>query len=87
LTHGRDFVQETAELNAHVLDLVRLVEEDAETAISRRDVEELVGILRDAVLLLGAVARDLTRSRAEGAVEYETNQEFRRVVDDVARDD
>ena len=87
MTHGRDFVQETAELNAHVLDLVRLVEEDAETAISRRDVEELVGILRDAVLLLGAVARDLTRSRAEGAVEYETNQEFRRVVDDVARDD
>ena len=87
MTDGRDFVQETAELNAQVLDLVRLVEEDAEAAISRRGVDELVGVLRDAVLLLGAVARDLTRSRAEGAVEYETNQEFRRVVDEVARDD
>jgi hypothetical protein len=80
----RDFIRETAELNAHVLELVRMVEDDAEKAIDRRDVEELIAILRDAVLLLRAVAQDLVGSRAEGATEYATNDEFRRVVDQVS---
>jgi hypothetical protein len=80
----RDFIRETAEINAHVLDLVRMVEDDAHKAIDNRDVEELIAILRDAMLLLRAVAEDLVSSRAEGATEYATNDEFRRVVDEVS---
>jgi hypothetical protein len=76
----RDFIRETAEINARVLELVRMVEGDAEKAIDSRDVEEV--ILRDAVLLLRALAQDLVGSRAEGATEYATNDEFRRVVDE-----
>lgn len=80
----RDFIRETAEIKAHVLELVRMVENDAETAIDKRDIEELIAILRDALLLLRAVAQDLVDSRAEGATEYATNDEFRRVVDEVS---
>ena len=36
------------------------------------------------LLLLRAVAEDLISSRAEGATEYATNDEFRRVVDEVS---
>jgi hypothetical protein len=81
---GRDFISETAEMNARVLELVQMVEDDAEKAIDKRDVEELIAILRDSVLLLRAVAQDLIRSRAEGATEYATNDEFRRVFDEVS---
>jgi hypothetical protein len=49
-----------------------MVEYDAEKAIDRRDVEELIAILRDSVLLLRAVAQDLVGSRAEAATEYAT---------------
>ena len=80
----RDFIRETAEVNAHVIELVRMVEDDAEKAIDSRDTEELTAILRDAVLLLRAIAQDLVGSRAEGATEYATNDEFRRVVDEVS---
>jgi hypothetical protein len=80
----RDFIRETAEINAHVLELVRMAEDDAEKAIDSRDIEELTSILRDALLLLRAVAEDLISSRAEGATEYATNDEFRRVVDEVS---
>jgi hypothetical protein len=80
----RDFIRETAEINAHVLELVQVIEDDAEKAIDRRNVEELIAILRDAVLLLRAVAQDLVGSRAEGATEYATNDEFRRNVDEVS---
>jgi hypothetical protein len=47
-------------------------------------VEELIAILRDAVLLLRAVAQDLVGSHAEGATKYVTNDEFRRVLDEVS---
>jgi len=60
-----------------------MVEDDAEKAIDRRDLDELIAIRRDAVLLLRAVAQDLVGSRAEGATEYATNDEFRRLVDEV----
>jgi hypothetical protein len=80
----RDFVRETAEINAHVVELVQMIENDADKAIDNRDVDELVAILRDAVLLLRAVAQDLVGSGAEGATEYATNDEFRRVVDEVS---
>jgi hypothetical protein len=39
----RDFIRETAEINAHTLELVQMVEDDAEKAIGSRDVEELIG--------------------------------------------
>jgi voltage-gated potassium channel len=81
---NRDIIRETAELNAHVLELVQMVEDGAGEAIDRRDVEELIDVLRDAVLLLRAVAQDLVGSRAEGAAEYAANDEFRRVVDEVS---
>jgi hypothetical protein len=83
----RDFIRETAEVNAHVLELVQMVEDYAEKAINSRDIEELIAVLRDAMLLLRAVAEDLVSSRAEGATEYATNDEFRRVVDVVAATD
>jgi hypothetical protein len=80
----RDFIGETAEIDAHVLEFVQMIEHDADKAIDSRDIEELIAILRDAVLLPRAVAQDLIRSRAEGATEYATNDEFRRVVDEVS---
>jgi hypothetical protein len=83
----RDFIRERAEINAHVLELVQMVETDADKAVNSRNIEELIAILRDAVLLLRAVAQDLVGSRAEGAMEYATNDEFRRVVDEVAATD
>jgi hypothetical protein len=61
-----------------------VVEGGAGEAIDRRDVEELIDVLRDAVLLLRAVAQDLVGSRAEGAAEYAANDEFRRVMDEVS---
>ena len=35
----RDFVRETAEINAHVLELVQMIETDAHKAIDKRDVK------------------------------------------------
>ena len=55
----RDFVRETAEINAHVLELVQMVETDADKAVNSRNIEELIAILRDAVLLLRAVTEYL----------------------------
>jgi hypothetical protein len=80
----RDFVHEIAGINTHFLELVRMVEDDADRAIESRDVDELIAILRHTVLLLGAVAQDLVSSRAEGATEYATIDEFRRLVDEVS---
>jgi hypothetical protein len=81
----RDPVQETAERNAHVRELVEWVRRDGDQAIESRDTDELVAVLRDTLTLLEAVAQDLIASRSDGAVEYVTNPEFRRLVDEIAR--
>ena len=77
----RDFVTETAELNARVRELVEQAQRSASEAVEAGDVGQLPNVLRDTLALLEAPAEDLSESRAEGAAEYLRNAEFRRVVD------
>ena len=77
----RDFVTETAEVNARVRDLVYEPRRRADEAIEAGDAGELTIALRETLALLEAVAEDLSESRADGATEYLRNPEFRRVVD------
>jgi hypothetical protein len=79
-----DFVKQTAELNAYVRDLAEMVERDAEKAIESQDGDQLVAVLRDAVILINALVEDLASSRAEGAVVYERDPEFRDLVDRIS---
>ena len=72
---------ETAELNAHVRELVEQAQRRANEAIEAGDVGELTNALRDTLALLEALADDLSENRAEGVTEYLRNPEFRRVVD------
>ena len=79
----RDFVTETAELNARVRELVEQDRRKANEAIEAGDVGEVTNALRDTLALLEALADDLWESRAEGAAEYVRNPDFWRVVDRV----
>ena len=79
----RDFVTETAELNARVRELVEQARRTANEAIEAGDVGELTNALHEALALLEALAEDLSGSRAERATEYLRNREFRGVVDRV----
>jgi hypothetical protein len=85
VTERGDYVQETAELNARLRDLVTEAEVTAEAAIESRQVEALTESLRATLGLLSAVVDDLTRGRAEGAYGYARDPEFRRLVDRLRR--
>ena len=77
----KDYVQEMAELNARVRDLVTETQRASENAIDSRQIDAVIEALRATLGLLHAVVDDLTRSRAEGAYEYATDPDFRRAVD------
>jgi hypothetical protein len=80
-------LRETAERNAHLRKLVDAVRQDVHRSITVGGTDELTAALRDTLDLLDAVATDLIESRAEGAVAYETNAEFRRIVDEARAQD
>ena len=83
----RDYVQETAELNARVRELVGEAQLTAEVAIESRQPDALVESLRATLDLLLTLADDLTRSRAESAYGYVVDPDFRRVVNRITQGD
>jgi hypothetical protein len=82
-----DFVQQTAALNAELLEVVARVRQAAAAAIANGDADELTASLQETLELLDAVVEDLVGTRAEGAAVYATDPAFRRVVDELAHDD
>jgi hypothetical protein len=83
----RDFVEATAGANAELLETTARVRAAAAAAIASHNVDELSASLQETLELLEAVVQDLTGSRAEGAAVYANDPEFRRLVDELSRDD
>jgi hypothetical protein len=82
-----DFVQTTAEENAHLLEFVARVRAAGENAIAGADVDELIAALTETLEMLDVVVRDLTERAAETAAIYANDPVLRRVVDEIAEED